>query len=81
MEKRTHRITPFCKSNLAMMVIYFPVKFELVSFSELESGNDNVDGQTYVGYINLIGGLVTCKSPKKATYIKPWNDKNGKMEC
>ena len=26
----------------------------------------NVDGQTDVGHINLIGGLVTRKPPKKA---------------
>ena len=28
---------------------------------ELESGNENVDGQTDVGHMNLIGGLVTHK--------------------
>ena len=36
--------------NLAMMVIYLPVKFEFDwtkrFFFELESGNRNVDGQT-----------------------------------
>ena len=37
----------------------------LVDF-ELESGNKNVDGQTDVGHINLIGGLVTCNPPKIA---------------
>ena len=31
--------------NLAMMVIYLPVKFGQTIF-ELESGNENVDGQT-----------------------------------
>ena len=29
------------------------------SVFELESRNENVDGQTDVGHINLIGGLVT----------------------
>ena len=33
------------------------------SVFELESGNENVDGQTDVGHINLIGGLVTCNPP------------------
>ena len=37
----------------------------LVDF-ELESGNKNVDGQTDVGHINLIGGLVTCNPPKNS---------------
>ena len=39
------------------------------SIFELESGNENVDGQTDgqtdVGHINLIGGLVTRNPPKK----------------
>ena len=38
------------------------------SIFELESGNENVDGQTDiqtdVGHINLIGGLVTRNPPK-----------------
>ena len=36
------------ESNLAMMAIYLPVKFEFdwIKFFELESGNGNVDGQT-----------------------------------
>ena len=36
------------ESNLAMMVIYVPIKFELdwKKCFELESGNVNVDGQT-----------------------------------
>ena len=36
------------KRNLAMMVIYVPVKFEFdwTNCLELESGNENVDGQT-----------------------------------
>ena len=50
-----------------MMVIYVPVKFQFdwTKRFELESGNENVDGQTDVGHINLIGGLVTCNPPKK----------------
>ena len=59
------------KRNLAMTVIYLPVKFELIGQSvfELESGNKNVDEQTDrqrdVGHINLIGGLVTRNPPNK----------------
>ena len=34
------------------------------SVFELESGNENVDGQTDIGHINLIGGLVTRNPPK-----------------
>ena len=54
-----------------MMVIYVSVKFEFdgQSVFELESGNENVDGQTDgqtdVGHINLIGGLVPRNPPKK----------------
>ena len=33
------------------------------SVFKLESGNKNLDGQTDVGHINLIGGLVTRKPP------------------
>ena len=52
--------------NLAVMVIYVPVKFEFdwTKYFELESGNENFDGQTDVGHINLIGGLVTRNPPK-----------------
>ena len=50
-----------------MMVIYLPVKFVLnligQSVFELESGNENVDRQTDVGHINLIGGLVPRNPP------------------
>ena len=36
------------ESNLAMMVMYVPVKLNSIGHSifELESGNENVDGQT-----------------------------------
>ena len=37
------------------------------SVFELESRNENVDGQMDIGHINLIGGLVTCNLPKN-----PW---------
>ena len=52
--------------NLAMMVIYLPVKLNSIGQTvfELESGNENVDRQTDVRHINLIGGLVTCNPPK-----------------
>ena len=56
--------------NLAMMVIYPLVKFEFdwtKRFWVFESGNGNADGQTDVGHINLIGGLVTCNPPKNWT--------------
>ena len=36
---------------------------------ELESGNENVDGQTDVGQVNLISGLVTCNPPKNVNFI------------
>ena len=35
---------------------------------ELESGNENVDGQTDVRHINLIGGLVTRNQPKNSKF-------------
>ena len=68
MDKRTDRITPNFTRNLVMMVIYLPVKFNSIGQSvfELESGNENVDGQTEVGHINLIGRLVTCNPPKNS---------------
>ena len=53
-----------------MMVIYLPAKFQFdrTKRFELESGNENVDGQTdgqtVFGHINLIGGLVTHNPPK-----------------
>ena len=48
-DKQTDGITPNFKRNLAMMVIYLPVKIKFdwtKRFFELESGNKNVDGQT-----------------------------------
>ena len=48
MDRQTNRrnYTNF-ERNLAMMVIYLPVKFEFdwTNIFELESGNKNVDGQ------------------------------------
>ena len=37
---------------------------------ELESGNENVDGQMDVGHINLIGGLVTRNLIRKYPQIQ-----------
>ena len=34
------------------------------SVFEVESGNENVDGQKDIGHINVIGGLVPCNPPK-----------------
>ena len=62
--------------NLAMMVIYLPVKFEFdwsnrfkVRVRKRKMWTDRrtdrrTDGQTDVGHINLIGGLVTRNPPK-----------------
>ena len=36
---------------------------------ELESGNENVDGQMDVGHINLIAGLVKRNPPKNLLYM------------
>ena len=67
--------------NLAMMVIYLPVKLNSIgpAVFELESGNENVNGQTEgqtdVGHINLIGGLVTHNPPKNKN-----SEKNGQLD-
>ena len=47
-DKQTDGITLIFKRNLAMMVIYLPVKFEFdrTKCFELESGSENVDAQT-----------------------------------
>ena len=71
--------------NLAMMVIYLPVKFEFdwsnrfkVRVRKRKMWTDRqTDGQTDVGHINLIGGLVTRNPPKKHIYsqnklVKVW---------
>ena len=53
--------------NLAMMVIYLPVKFEFDWTNRFRvkcPETKNVDRQTDVGHINLIGGLVTHNPPK-----------------
>ena len=62
--------------NLAMMVIYLPVKFEFnrtnrfrVRVRKQKMWTDRrTDGQTDVGHINLIGGLVTRNPPKNWEY-------------
>ena len=56
--------------NLAVMVIYVPVKLNSIGQTVfvLESGNEKceqTDRQRDVGHINLIGGLVTRNPPKK----------------
>ena len=56
------------ESNLAMMVIYLPVKFKSYwtkRFRVRDRIKENVDGQTDVRHINVIGGLVTRNPPKK----------------
>ena len=75
----TRNFTNF-ERNLAMMVIYLPVKFEFdwsnrfkVRVRKRKMWTDRhrqTDGQTDVGHINLIGGLVTRNPPKKATLRK-----------
>ena len=57
--------------NLAMMVIYLPVKFEFdwtnrfrVRVRKQKCGR--TDRRTDVGHINLIGGLVTHNPPKNS---------------
>ena len=67
--------------NLAMMVIYLPVKFEFVwkrfRVRKRKCGQTDrqTDRRTDVGHINLIGGLVTCNPPKNVTkdVLKCWN--------
>ena len=51
-----------------MMVIYLPVKFEFEwtnRFRVRVWKRKNMDGQTDVGHINLIGGLVTRNPPNE----------------
>ena len=55
--------------NLAMMVIYLPVKFKFDWTHRFQVRVRKrkmwVDRRTDVGHINLIGGLVTRNPPKK----------------
>ena len=64
-QTNTRNYTNF-ERNLAMMVIYLLSSLNLIkqNIFELESGNKNVEGQTDVGHISLIGGLVTCNPPR-----------------
>ena len=39
----------------------------------------NVDGQTDVGHINLIGGLVTCNPPKNEQMDRKTRQMNGRI--
>ena len=69
-EKRTNEHTEFHQFR---MVIYLPVKFEFdwsnrfkVRVRKRKMWTDRqTDGQTDVGHINLIGGLVTRNPPNK----------------
>ena len=71
-QTNTRNFTNF-ERNLAMMVIYLPVKFEFdwsnrfkVRVRKRKMWTDRrTDRQTDVGHINLIGGLVTRNPPKK----------------
>ena len=71
-QTNTRNFTNF-ERNLAMMVIYLPVKFEFdwsnrfkVRVWKRKMWTDRrTDRQTDVGHINLIGGLVTRNPPKK----------------
>ena len=71
-KKRTNRrnYTNF-EQNLAMIVIYLPVKFE---FNWTKRFQVRVRKQKCsrmdVGHINLIGGLVTCNPPKNYDAVK-----------
>ena len=71
-QTNTRNFTNF-ERNLAMMVIYLPVKFEFdwsnrfkVRVRKRKMWTDRrTDRQTDVGHINLIGGLVTRNLPNK----------------
>ena len=71
-QTNTRNFTNF-ERNLAMMVIYLPVKFEFdwsnrfkVRVRKRKMWTDRrTDRQTDVGHINLIGGLVTRNPPNK----------------
>ena len=70
-QTNTRNFTNF-ERNLAMMVIYLPVKFEFDWSNRFKDRvrkrkmwtDRQTDGQTDVGHINLIGGLVTRNPPK-----------------
>ena len=67
-QTNTRNFTNF-ERNLAMMVIYLPVKFESDWSNHFKVRVRKrkmwTDRQTDVGHINLIGGLVTRNPPKK----------------
>ena len=77
-QTNTRNFTNF-ERNLAMMVIYLPVKFEFdwsnrfkVRVRKRKMWTDRqTDGQTNVGHINLIGGLVTRNPPKNSPRLLP----------
>ena len=59
--------------NLAMMVVYLPVKFEFDWTNRfrvrVRKQKMWTDRQTDVGHINLIGGLVTRNPPKNGQIL------------
>ena len=68
---QTHRQNyNYFERNLAMMMIYLPPKFEFdwTKPFRVRVWKRNVDGQTDVRHINLIGGLVTSNPPKREIY-------------
>ena len=75
-QTNTRNFTNF-ERNLAMMVIYLPVKFEFdwsnrfkVRVRKRKMWTDRrTDRQTDVGHINLIGGLVTRNPPNNENYL------------
>ena len=76
-QTNTRNFTNF-ERNLAMMVIYLPVKFESdwsnrfkVRVRKRKMWTDRrTDRQTDVGHINLIGGLVTRNPPNNTFHIQ-----------
>ena len=76
-QTNTRNFTNF-ERNLAMMVIYLPVKFEFdwsdrfkVRVQKRKMWTDRrTDRQTDVGHINLIGGLVTRNPPKNRASLE-----------
>ena len=61
-EINTQNYTNFVR-NLAMMVIYLPVKFDFDWINRFRVKSPETKMWTDVGHINLIGGLVTHNPP------------------
>ena len=60
-QTNTRNYTNF-ERNLAMMVIYLPVKFDWTKRFELQYGNENADGQT---------DRQTHQSNRRVGYMQP----------